>query len=82
MAAELTHHGPVEWGDTVTVATVTGRLWLWSTTTYGCRAVYPGLPDPPRRSRPRCGRYRETMTDEPWPNRPWFAVIPTRAPST
>ena len=27
-------------------------------------------------------RYRETMTDEPWPKRPWLAVIPTRAPST
>ena len=24
---------------------------------------------------------RETMTDEPWPNRPWLAVMPTRAPS-
>ena len=22
------------------------------------------------------------MTDDPWPNRPWLAVIPTRAPST
>ncbi len=31
----------------------------------------------------RAGRvYRETMTDEPWPNRPWLAVIPTLAPST
>ena len=26
--------------------------------------------------------YRATMTDEPWPNRPWFAVTPTVAFST
>ena len=26
--------------------------------------------------------YLVTMTDEPWPNRPWLAVMPTVAPST
>ncbi len=26
--------------------------------------------------------YRATITEEPWPNRPWFAVTPTFAPST
>jgi hypothetical protein len=26
--------------------------------------------------------YRATMTEEPWPNRPWLAVTPTVAPST
>lgn len=26
--------------------------------------------------------YRATITDEPWPNRPWLAVTPTFAPST
>ncbi len=26
--------------------------------------------------------YFLTITDEPWPNRPWLAVIPTLAPST
>ena len=26
--------------------------------------------------------YRATMTEEPWPKRPWLAVTPTRAPST
>ena len=25
---------------------------------------------------------RATITDEPWPNRPWLAVMPTVAPST
>ena len=33
---------------------------------------------PIRRSGP--SPYRETMTDEPWPNRPWLAVIPTGRP--
>ncbi len=27
-AAELTHHGPLEWGDDVVVASTPGRLWL------------------------------------------------------
>src|ERR1700730_10553825 len=26
--------------------------------------------------------YRLTMTLDPWPNRPWFAVMPTLAPWT
>src|SRR5699024_7557549 len=26
-------------------------------------------------------RYVRTITDEPWPNRPWLAVMPTFAPS-
>ncbi len=26
--------------------------------------------------------YRATITEEPWPNRPWLAVTPTFAPST
>jgi hypothetical protein len=25
---------------------------------------------------------RVSSTDDPWPNRPWFTVIPTFAPST
>jgi len=35
----------------------------------------------PEVARPGLG-YLETMTDEPWPNRPWLAVMPTVAPST
>jgi acyl-ACP thioesterase len=27
-SAVLTHHGPIEWGDAVTLAEVVGRLWL------------------------------------------------------
>ncbi len=27
-------------------------------------------------------RYRVSRTDEPWPNRPWLAVMPVVAPST
>ena len=34
------------------------------------------------RAREDAAGYRETITEEPWPNRPWFAVMPTRAPST
>lgn len=26
--------------------------------------------------------YRATITEEPWPNKPWLAVTPTFAPST
>jgi hypothetical protein len=27
-AAVLTHHGPLEWGEPVTLATVPGQVWL------------------------------------------------------
>ena len=27
-SAVLIHHGPIEWGDDVTLVTVAGQLWL------------------------------------------------------
>ena len=40
------------------------------------------LDELPRNVRGDADAQRVRITDEPWPNRPWFAVIPTRAPST
>ena len=37
---------------------------------------------PQARTSPLPGFQRLRRTDEPWPNRPWLAVTPTRAPST
>ena len=42
----------------------------------------PDGPDPCGGRRPAAGAQTLSITDEPWPNRPWLAVIPTLAPST
>lgn len=55
-----------------------------------CELIFPNLVelqshialDHPDRRVPERRYERASSTAEPWPNRPWLAVMPTRAPST